>query len=94
MNKTENKTSEAQLKAIKNWRVNNREKYNEKARVFSTKYYNENREKILEKKRTAYHKKKLLKEEIIIEENSEDDAMFAEIIDELEADIAAGKEII
>lgn len=69
------KTSEAQLRAIKKWRDNNREKYNEKARETSLKYYNDNKEKVLEKKKAYYLKKKLAKE--TIKENE----IFAEIIE-------------
>ncbi len=76
------KTTEAQLNAIKRWRSNNREKYNEKAKVNSSKYYYENKEKILEKKKLYYLKKKLAKEELkenITNENQE--FIEAEIID-------------
>jgi hypothetical protein len=69
------KTTEAQLNAIKRWRSNNREKYNDK-------YYYENKEKILEKKKLYYLKKKLAKEELkenITNENQE--FIEAEIID-------------
>lgn len=76
------KTTEAQLLATKRWRNNNREKYNEKAKINSRKYYYENKEKVLEKKRLYYLKKKIAKEELkenITNENEE--FIEAEIIE-------------
>jgi hypothetical protein len=75
------KTTDAQLRAIKKWRANNKEKYNEKSRETSLKYYHNNKDKILEKKKEYYLKKKLAKE--ILNENE----VSAKIIEEMENSI-------
>ena len=75
------KTTDAQLRAIKKWRANNKEKYNEMSRETSLKYYHDNKDKILEKKKEYYLKKKLAKE--ILKENE----VSAEIIEEMENSI-------
>ena len=76
------KTSEPQLRAIKKWRSNNREKYNEKAKVNSSKYYYENKEKVLEKKKLYYLKNKIAKEELKENKSNESQEFIKiEIID-------------
>lgn len=81
------KTSEAQLRAITKWRTSNREKYNEKAKVSSLKYYHDNKEKVLEKKKLYYLKKKLAKEELKEKTIDDENIIFSEIIDEIENSI-------
>ena len=73
------KTSPAQIRAILKWRNQNRDKYNEKAKISSLKYYHQNKEKVLEKKKLYYLKKKALKEEQM---NIKENETLAEIIEE------------
>lgn len=54
-------TSTAQKKAIKKWRDTNREQYNEYQLQISKRYYENNREKVLEKKSKEYLLKKQCK---------------------------------
>jgi hypothetical protein len=79
------KTTEAQLRAIKKWRNNNREKFNEKAKVSSMKYYNENKEKVLKQKQIYYLKKKVEKqeEELLKQLINIENEIFSEIIEDI-----------
>ena len=52
--------SQAQLKANKKWKESNKEHYNETMCIITKRYYYNNRDKVLAKKRLAYHAKKLL----------------------------------
>ena len=65
-------TTEAQKKANKNWRINNKEKYNTIQLANNIKFYYENREKILEKKRLVYSLKKKNEQNKQNEKNEEE----------------------
>jgi|LakMenEpi03Aug12_release.lakeMendotaPanAssembly.Ray.scaffolds.fasta_scaffold4292033_1 hypothetical protein len=56
-------TTEAQKKANKKWRENNKDKYNAIQLSNNIKFYYQNKDKILQKKKEYYLKKKQLKEE-------------------------------
>lgn len=48
--------TEAQKLSTKRWREKNREKYNEIQLKYSTKYWNENKEKVLLQKKDYYER--------------------------------------
>lgn len=60
--------SEAQKRAQKNWIEKNKSYHLALQNMYAKKYYEENREKVLEKQLARYYLKKQLKAEGLIEE--------------------------